>query len=64
MINAKDMITHVFPLQQMQEAMKTFVERIIDGALKVVVKTERDALASYKKSGKPGTMKAEKKKHY
>lgn len=35
-INAKDMITHTFPLQQFDLAMKTFVERI-DGAMKVVV---------------------------
>jgi L-iditol 2-dehydrogenase len=35
-INAKDMITHVFPLQEMKRAMKTFVERL-DGAMKVVV---------------------------
>lgn len=36
-INAKDMITHQFPLDKIHEAMNTFVNRI-DGALKVVVK--------------------------
>ena len=36
-INAKDMITHQFVLDDIHEAMKTFVNRI-DGALKVVVK--------------------------
>jgi L-iditol 2-dehydrogenase len=36
-INAKDMITHQFALDDIHEAMKTFVNRI-DGALKVVVK--------------------------
>ena len=35
-INADDMITHVFPLQAFDVAMKTFVERI-DGAMKVVL---------------------------
>jgi L-iditol 2-dehydrogenase len=35
-INAKDMITHDFPLREMKRAMKTFVERL-DGAMKVVV---------------------------
>lgn len=36
-INAKDMITHTFPLPQFDVALKTFVERL-DGAMKVVVK--------------------------
>jgi L-iditol 2-dehydrogenase len=36
-LNAKDMITHTFPLEQIHEAMHTFVNRV-DGALKVVVK--------------------------
>ncbi len=35
-INAKDMITHVFPLQEFDKAMDTFVHRL-DGAMKVVV---------------------------
>ena len=35
-VNAEDMITHVFPLQQFDVALKTFVERI-DGAMKVVL---------------------------
>jgi L-iditol 2-dehydrogenase len=36
-INAKDMITHRFALDEIHEAIKAFVERI-DGALKVVVR--------------------------
>jgi L-iditol 2-dehydrogenase len=36
-INAKDMITHQFPLDEIHEAMNTFVNRV-DGALKVVVR--------------------------
>jgi L-iditol 2-dehydrogenase len=36
-INAKDMITHRFSLDDIHEAMKTFVDRI-DGALKVVIR--------------------------
>lgn len=36
LINAKDMITHSFPLERFGEAMRTFVERL-DGAMKVVV---------------------------
>jgi threonine dehydrogenase-like Zn-dependent dehydrogenase len=36
-INAKDMITHQFAIDEIHEAMKTFTERI-DGALKVVVR--------------------------
>jgi L-iditol 2-dehydrogenase len=35
-INARDMITHRFGIDEIRQAMKTFVERI-DGALKVVV---------------------------
>ena len=35
-INAKDLITHIFPLSEFNMAVKTFVERI-DGAMKVVV---------------------------
>jgi L-iditol 2-dehydrogenase len=35
-INAKDMITHRFSLDEIHEAMRTFVDRI-DGAMKVVV---------------------------
>jgi threonine dehydrogenase-like Zn-dependent dehydrogenase len=35
-INAKDLITHVFPLSEFSLGMKTFVERI-DGAMKVVI---------------------------
>lgn len=35
-INAKDMITHSFPLAEFDQAMRTFVERL-DGAMKVVV---------------------------
>jgi L-iditol 2-dehydrogenase len=35
-INAKEMITHRFAIDEIHQAMKTFVERI-DGALKVVV---------------------------
>lgn len=35
-INARDMITHSFPLEQFDQAMRTFVERL-DGAMKVVV---------------------------
>lgn len=35
-INAKGMITHVFPLQEFPKAMETFVKRI-DGAMKVVI---------------------------
>ena len=40
-INAKDMITHTFPLQRFDLALKTFVERI-DGAMKVVVNPNMD----------------------
>jgi len=36
-LNAKDMITHEFPLDEIHEAMNTFVKRI-NGALKVVVR--------------------------
>lgn len=36
-INVKDMITHVLPLSDFDNAMKTFVNRL-DGAMKVVVK--------------------------
>lgn len=36
-INAKDLITHEFPLEEIKEAMNTFVNRI-DGAIKVVIK--------------------------
>jgi len=35
-IKAKDMITHKFPLEEFDVALKTFVERI-DGAMKVVI---------------------------
>ncbi len=35
-INAKDMITHVFPLSEFPKALETFVKRL-DGAMKVVV---------------------------
>lgn len=35
-LNIKDMITHTFPLQQFDMALKTFVERL-GGAMKVVV---------------------------
>jgi len=35
-INARDMITHTFPLEAFHTAMKTFAERL-DGAMKVVV---------------------------
>jgi len=36
-INAKDMITHTYPLREIKEAMDTFVNRV-DGAMKVVVR--------------------------
>lgn len=36
-LNVKDMITHTFPLENIKEAIDTFVGRI-DGALKVVIK--------------------------
>lgn len=35
-LNAKDMITHTFPLKEFDAALKIFVERV-DGAMKVVV---------------------------
>lgn len=35
-LNAKDLITHVFPIDEIHKAMDTFVNRI-DGAMKVVI---------------------------
>jgi L-iditol 2-dehydrogenase len=35
-LNGKDMVTHTFPLEQIHEAVDTFVNRK-EGAMKVVV---------------------------
>ena len=35
-IDGESLITHTFPLKEIKEALRTFVERL-DGALKVVV---------------------------